>query len=78
MPIQNFLDSISMQKKESNIVALLKTLDFSGKDSHKDNLRTALKEKFANSSHELTDNELNYVAAASGNMNKTPFDKISS
>ena len=49
-------------------IELLKTLDFSGEGSHKDDLRAVLKEKFVQSSCvELTDDDLNYVTAALGN-----------
>ena len=49
-------------------IELFKTLDFSGGGSHKDDLRKALKNRFAQCSHrELTDDDLNHVSAALGN-----------
>ena len=53
-------------------IELFKTLDFSGEGSHKDDLRKALKNRFAQSScRELTDDDLNYVSAALGNVDRT-------
>ena len=55
---------------------LLKAADFSGGSSHKDDLKAVLKEKFAQCScKELTDNELNHVAAALGNSDRMDIGK---
>ena len=61
---------------EEKFYKLLMAMDFSKGSSHKDDLRAVLEKKFAEVSfNELSDNDLNFVAAAKGNEDRMDISK---